>query len=53
VFIPDFGFEKNGVKAYLEVVGFWTDEYLQKKLGKLRESTLRTCSLLLIGPQLC
>jgi len=25
------------VKAYLEVVGFWTDEYLQKKLGKLRE----------------
>ncbi|MGA3197797.1 MAG: DUF790 family protein [Halobacteriota archaeon] len=37
VFIPDFGFEKNGVKAYLEVVGFWTDEYLQKKLGKLRE----------------
>ena len=37
VFIPDFGFEKNGVKAYLEVVGFWTDEYLRKKLGKLRE----------------
>jgi len=25
------------VKAYLEVVGFWTDEYLRKKLGKLRE----------------
>lgn len=37
VFIPDFGFEKNGVKAYLEVVGFWTDEYLQKKVGKLKE----------------
>ncbi|HYA33383.1 MAG TPA: DUF790 family protein [Candidatus Bathyarchaeia archaeon] len=36
VFIPDFGFEKNGLKAYLEVVGFWTDEYLEKKLAKLQ-----------------
>jgi predicted nuclease of restriction endonuclease-like RecB superfamily len=37
VFIPDFSFEKNHLKAYLEVVGFWTDEYLKKKLAKLRE----------------
>jgi predicted nuclease of restriction endonuclease-like RecB superfamily len=37
VFIPDFSFEKKNLKAYLEVVGFWTDEYLKKKLGKLRE----------------
>lgn len=37
VFIPDFSFEKDNLKAYLEVVGFWTDEYLKKKLAKLRE----------------
>ncbi|HEX7514956.1 MAG TPA: DUF790 family protein [archaeon] len=37
VFIPDFSFEKNNLKAYLEVVGFWTDEYLKKKLKKLQE----------------
>lgn len=36
VFLPDFAFEKHGAKAYLEVVGFWTDEYLKKKLEKLR-----------------
>jgi hypothetical protein len=37
VFIPDFGFEKNGMKAFLEVVGFWTDEYLRKKVEKLQK----------------
>jgi uncharacterized protein len=37
VFIPDFSFEKNNLKAYLEVVGFWTDDYLKKKLTKLQE----------------
>jgi hypothetical protein len=37
VFIPDFSFEKDHLKAYLEIVGFWTDEYLRKKLAKLRE----------------
>lgn len=35
VLIPDFGFEKHGVKVYLEVVGFWTQEYLERKIGKL------------------
>jgi len=37
VFIPDFSFEKGNLKAYLEIVGFWTDEYLKKKLAKLQE----------------
>lgn len=36
VFIPDFGFERRGLRCYLEIVGFWTPEYLQKKLAKLR-----------------
>ncbi len=35
VFIPDFSFEKHGVKVYLEVVGFWTTEYLERKIRKL------------------
>ncbi|RLE71977.1 MAG: hypothetical protein DRJ37_03870 [Thermoprotei archaeon] len=36
VFIPDFVFEKNGVKVYFEIMGFWTREYLDRKLEKLR-----------------
>ena len=35
VLIPDFCFEKDGVKVYLEVVGFWTPEYLERKINKL------------------
>jgi predicted nuclease of restriction endonuclease-like RecB superfamily len=35
VLIPDFSFEKDGMKVYLEVVGFWTPEYLKRKIGKL------------------
>ncbi|MFQ6011554.1 MAG: DUF790 family protein, partial [Nitrososphaerales archaeon] len=35
VIIPDFSFEKSGVKVYLEVVGFWTPGYLERKLEKL------------------
>lgn len=38
VFIPDFGFERRGARCYLEIVGFWTPEYLHKKLAKLREA---------------
>lgn len=37
VFIPDFLLEKNGAKVYLEIVGFWTQEYLERKLMKLRK----------------
>lgn len=37
VFIPDFAFEKGGSRAFLEIVGFWTQGYLEKKLSKLRE----------------
>jgi predicted nuclease of restriction endonuclease-like RecB superfamily len=37
VMIPDFLFEKSGMRVYLEVAGFWTPEYLRHKLGQLRE----------------
>jgi predicted nuclease of restriction endonuclease-like RecB superfamily len=36
VLIPDFSFEKYGKKVYLEVVGFWTPGYLERKIEKLR-----------------
>ena len=38
VVIPDFGFYKYGLKHYLEIVGFWTPEYLKKKISKLKDA---------------
>jgi uncharacterized protein len=35
VLIPDFVFEKDGMRVFLEVVGFWTPEYLERKIAKL------------------
>jgi predicted nuclease of restriction endonuclease-like RecB superfamily len=34
-FIPDFMFERYGCRIYLEIVGFWTTEYIERKIGKL------------------
>jgi hypothetical protein len=34
-FIPDFSLEKNGKKIYVEIIGFWTPEYLKKKIQKI------------------
>ncbi|MCP8311833.1 MAG: DUF790 family protein [Candidatus Methylarchaceae archaeon HK02M1] len=39
VMIPDFSFEKRGEKVYLEIMGFWTQEYLEKKISKLNSIT--------------
>ncbi|NYT00736.1 MAG: DUF790 family protein [Methanocellales archaeon] len=36
VFIPDFSFEKMAMKVYLEIVGFWTEDYLRRKIAKLK-----------------
>jgi len=42
VIIPDFTFiHRDGRKASLEMVGFWTPEYLEKKLEKLRAARRR------------
>jgi predicted nuclease of restriction endonuclease-like RecB superfamily len=38
VIIPDFSFEREGSKLYMEVVGFWTKEYLQRKITKLKKA---------------
>ncbi|BDC18179.1 DUF790 family protein [Acidianus sp. HS-5] len=36
LFLPDFLVEKNPFKIYVEIVGFWTKEYIREKLEKLR-----------------
>jgi hypothetical protein len=36
-FIPDFVFEKYDRKVYLEIVGFWTPEYLERKIQKIKD----------------
>jgi predicted nuclease of restriction endonuclease-like RecB superfamily len=37
VIIPDFSLERDGVKVYMEIVGFWTIEYLLRKMEKLKQ----------------
>ena len=34
-FIPDFSLERNGILVYVEIVGFWTPDYLKHKIQKL------------------
>lgn len=34
-YIPDFLVRKNGREVYVEIAGFWTEEYLRSKLEKL------------------
>ncbi|MEM3833479.1 MAG: DUF790 family protein [Thermoprotei archaeon] len=37
IFIPDFVFIRNNEKIYLEIVGFWTKEYIKRKIEKMRD----------------
>ncbi len=37
LYIPDFLLEKGGTKVYVEIAGFWTAEYLKRKVAKLSE----------------
>ena len=37
VIIPDFSLEKSGIKVYLEIMGFWTETYLTRKIEKLKQ----------------
>ena len=41
VMIPDFAFvHPDGRRAVMEIVGFWTPDYLQKKLWKLKRAAM-------------
>lgn len=37
-YIPDFLVRKDGKEVYVEIAGFWTAEYLKKKLEKIRSA---------------
>jgi len=39
VMFPDFSFEGFGQKVFMEIMGFWTDDYLKKKMKKLKTLT--------------
>ena len=49
-FIPDFAFEKYGIRVYLEIVGFWTNEYLLRKIQKIADVISLSSSI--ISPSL-
>jgi predicted nuclease of restriction endonuclease-like RecB superfamily len=39
VMLPDFAIEHpDGQRVLFEIVGFWTPEYLEEKLAKIREA---------------
>lgn len=39
VFMPDFTFRsKDGKIVHMEIIGYWTPEYLEKKLSKIRRA---------------
>jgi hypothetical protein len=48
-FIPDFLFEKSGIRVYFEIVGFWTIDYLKRKLEKIKDlsTNIATTDLLI------
>ena len=50
VIIPDFSLEKSNIKIYLEIVGFWTEEYLLRKIEKLKQVEVKM--LLLVNEAL-
>ena len=50
VIIPDFSLERDGIKVYVEIVGFWTEEYLLRKIEKLKK--IEAKMLLLINETL-
>lgn len=37
IFLPDFLLAKGNLRVYLEIVGFWTREYIDQKVRKLKE----------------
>lgn len=49
-FVPDFALQRGNIKVYLEIIGFWTPEYLQKKVEKLKE--IKEPLILLINKKL-
>ena len=52
VFIPDFSLEKDGLKIYIEIVGFWTPQYLKHKIQKINQLAKKESIILLVNRNL-
>lgn len=51
-FIPDFSLERNGIRIYIEIVGFWTAEYLKNKIQKINQLKEKESLILLVNKSL-
>ena len=51
-FIPDFSLERNGTRIYVEIIGFWTPEYLRHKIQKLNLLREKESMILLVNRNL-
>ncbi|HEY4386995.1 MAG TPA: DUF790 family protein, partial [Ktedonobacteraceae bacterium] len=51
IFIPDFALTRGEKRIYVEILGFWTPSYRERKLQKLQELQKSHTDLLLIIPQ--
>jgi predicted nuclease of restriction endonuclease-like RecB superfamily len=51
-FIPDFSLERNGIRIYVEIVGFWTPEYLKHKIQKMNQLRGKESLILLVNRNL-
>ena len=48
-FIPDFSLVRNGFRVYVEIIGFWTPEYLKHKIQKLNDLQEKESMILLVN----
>lgn len=51
-FIPDFSLEKNGNRVYVEIIGFWTADYLKNKVQKIHLLEEKEHLILLVDKKL-
>jgi hypothetical protein len=51
-FIPDFSLERNGIRIYVEIIGFWTPEYLKNKIQKINLLKEKENMILLVDKNL-
>ncbi len=51
-FIPDFSLERNDTRIYVEIIGFWTPEYLKHKIQKLNPLQEKESMILLVNRNL-
>jgi hypothetical protein len=49
---PDFSLEINGIRIYVEIISFWTPEYLKKKIQKINQVKEKESMILLVDRNL-